>query len=396
MEKKSGHKAFAWIFLSCLFAFSIANYRQAHEALMDEMATFEFSDIVDDLSDLNKIMENQILGRYQWLEGYGAVQLAMGKKEENSFEIVKDKDGFLYSGNFWAGFGDNQRSLAIRMGHLQDNMRIQGAKTGFILCPMRYVQAQAKYKGIPYNDHSIESEDFLRWMRYYGVPYLDLRETVESLEIPYEEKWFRTDHYWMPTVALEGYWAVTNWLEKEFGESIYRKEYYDNPEHYESEVYEDAMFGYYGRDSGILFAGGAEDYKAVFPKDDGSTYRWESGEEVRGEGDFSEAFLNKDIGTPNLYDLNAGSFYLGEIENESILFNDEIENGLSVLIIGDAFATPVGTFLAQNCSRVEVLWSKQYTPQEIEKRLTERQYDYVLVMLSEENLSDKNLPFYVE
>lgn len=396
MRKKSGQAAFAGIFLVCLFTFSIVNYKHAYLLLRDELNTFEFSDLDDDLSDLRGLVESQILGRNLWLEGYGIAQLAMGKKEENTFNIVKDRSGFLYSGNFWTKFGDDQRSIAIRMGHLRDAMEKYGTKTGFVLCPMRYVRETEAYTGIPYNDHSREREDFLRWMRYYDVPVLDLGKKTEASDIPYEKKWFKTDHYWTPSASLEGYWAVTDWLEQEFGETIFQKEYYDDPGHYESRIYENAMLGYYGRDSGMLYAGGAEDYNAVFPKIDDKTYRWEAEGVKRGDGDFASAFLNQDIETLNLYERNAGSFYLGEMEKESVLFNESIENGLSVLILGDAFATPVAAFLTQNCSRVELLWSKQYTPEEMESRLAEQSYDYVLVMLSEENLSDKNLPFYVE
>ena len=394
--KKRGMCVSAIFFLIFLTGFSLANLWHGRQPLLQELHTFDMPGIQKDLDDLNTVMQENILGRYQWLNAYGAVQLALGKHEENAFDILKDRNGFLYSGNFWSGFGDDQRQLAIRTRRLLDAMRAQGTNAGFILCPMRLAENDARYLGLPYNDHTEDGDEFLRWLRYYGVPYLDLREELARSSLPYEERWFRTDHYWTPSAAFEAYQATVGWIGRTWGADLDPGGFYRDSGNYETKLYPGSMLGYYGRDSGLVFAGGMEDYLAVIPQPDGRRYRWESEGEVVSSGDFRTAFLDMKLKDVKPDELNAGKFYLGEIQNECSLVNEDLEQAPSILIIRDSFASPVGAFLAQNCSVVDMLWSKQFSPEEMEEKLHAKKYDYVFVMLSVENLSEKNFSFYVD
>ena len=108
----------------------------------------------------------------------------LGKHEEKLlFDVVKDKDGYLHGGNFWTGFGDDTKELAVRVRRLADAMEERGTKVGFVLPPMKVVRQQAAYTRIPYNDFTEQADSLLRWLRYYSVPYLDLRESLKRRQI---------------------------------------------------------------------------------------------------------------------------------------------------------------------------------------------------------------------
>ena len=101
------------------------------------------------VADLDTAVTENTLFRYPLLECYGGMQLALGKHEENAFDVVKDKDGYLHGGNFWTGFGDDTKELAVRVRRLADAMEERGTKVGFVLPPMKVVRQQALIRGFP-------------------------------------------------------------------------------------------------------------------------------------------------------------------------------------------------------------------------------------------------------
>ena len=48
---------------------------------------------------------------------------------------MKGKDGMLYGANFWNGFGDDQKELAVRTRRLQDELSARGTKMGVVIFP---------------------------------------------------------------------------------------------------------------------------------------------------------------------------------------------------------------------------------------------------------------------
>ena len=284
--KKRGTRVFVIFFLVFLAVFSAANLWHERQPLLQELRTFDIPGIQKDVTELNAVMEENILGRYTWIDAYGAVQRALGKHEQNAFESVIDRSGYLHGGNFWNGFGDDQKEIAVRLRRMADAMAARGTKVGFVLTPMKVARPDQRYPGIPYNDWSILSQALLRWLDYYGVPYLDLTELQQASGLSYEEFWFRTDHHWTPRAAFAGYQALVDWMNSTLGARLDPQGYYRDPDHYELTVYPKAMFGSQGRDAGLLFAGGMEDYIAVTPRPDGKEYVWKSEDETMSAGTF--------------------------------------------------------------------------------------------------------------
>lgn len=393
--QKTGRLIFGILFIGSLLAYSAVNAWEARGELEAEWESFQIWDLKDDIPDMNGAMEEHVWHRYDFVEAYGMIQLLMGKNEENSFENVKDKRGYLYKGNFWSGFGVDQKMLAGRTRRLMDAMARKGTEVGFVLCPEKLVPEEAGFRGIPYDSFEVLGNDILRWMDYYGVPYLDLRDTLRGSGLAYEDIWFRTDHHWTPRAAFEGYRGVVGWMNEEFQAGLDEDGIAREIGNYEQIYYQNAMLGSQGRDAGIIYSGGMEDYTALFPKEPG-TYRWEFDNGGKREGTFRQAFLNEDIVGIDPYETNAGKYYLYEVTRYSRQINSSAEDGKKILIVRDSFASPVGAFLIQNFGQVDMLWGIKYSPEEFAAYLEENSYDYILVMLYPNNLTDEAFPFGME
>ena len=218
--QKLGQMIFAAVFFCSVIGYGALNLWYAKEPLAENVQEAwdnireepAAETVVSAVADLDTAVTENTLFRYPLLECYGGMQLALGKHEENAFDVVKDKDGYLHGGNFWTGFGDDTKELAVRVRRLADAMEERGTKVGFVLPPMKVVRQQAAYTGIPYNDFTEQADSLLRWLRYYSVPYLDLRESLKDDNLSYEETYYKTDHHWSPLAAFAGFRDTVEWM----------------------------------------------------------------------------------------------------------------------------------------------------------------------------------------
>ena len=113
------------------------------------------------LLDPETFTKDNVLLKYPMIEAYGLLQKAMGKRELNSFDLVKDRLGYLHTGNFYVSFGEDQRKIAINYRRLSDFCGEFGTKTGVIVTPMKVAPEAARYPGIPYNSFLPEADKLL-------------------------------------------------------------------------------------------------------------------------------------------------------------------------------------------------------------------------------------------
>lgn len=407
-RKWSGERIFGVLFIVFLFGFSACNWyvyggKVAKEIQEEaEQVWRQEEDIEGAVAELEEIVNEELFLRYPMVEAYGLFQMAMGKKEENGFDYVKDKSGFLHSGNFWSGFGDDQKELAVRTRRFFDRLEASGTKTGFVLWPMKTAEPQDRYYGIPYNDFTELSDELAAWLRYYGIPLLDLRDLKEEEGMSQEEFFFKTDHHWTPPAAFEGYLRLLDWMEEIYGEELDPTGKLHKKESYEWDTYRDVMLGSAGQDAGVLFSGGLEDYTTIYPKEEGE-YILKAGElkEYREKkGSFQEALLELDMKPEKyleLYEKKATKVYLGESLYQYVsIENCRADSDRKILLLRDSFSQPIGAFLAQSFKQVDMLWTLDITEDELEAFLEEEQYDYVLMALYPENLKSDAFPFEME
>lgn len=401
MKQKSGQLVFSVLFFICLLGFFAANAALNGPALLKELKDrgWGIKEPKQTAKALEEIMSQELFLKYPLLEGYGLMEVLMGKKEDNAFSNLKAKDGMLYEGNFWSGMGDDQKELAARARRLHDQLKSQGTEMGVVLFPMKTPEEEVCYQGLPYDTDRKQVKDMAAWLRYYHVPVLDLGDLCEYGGLMQQEAFFATDHHWTPRGAFEGYCRIVEFMNQTMGASLDPEKQLRDLSNYRQETFPDYMFGFQGRQTGRIFAGGPEDYTVICPGNPGSFLlkRGRLDQQEIYEGTFREALLKleeKEEGLSGIYDGRGEAVYLHNgVDQYVSIRNQEIENGKKILLLRDSYATPVGAFLAQSFEQVDLLWTLEVNERELGEFLESNQYDYVLLALFPKNLSEQAFPF---
>lgn len=351
------------------------------------------TDLKGVIEDVDEFVQEEVVLRQSMVEAYGLLQEALGKHELNNMDLLEDKLGYLHSGNFYVGFGDDQRKIAINFRLLKDFAAQYGAQSGVVITPMKVALEEARYSGLPYNSVYPDAEDLLAWLRHYNVPCLDLRSLPEDSGLGYGQSFYKTDHHWTTPAAFYGYCRILDWLEQTAGLVLDPGGVTRDPDNYTIECYPSAMFGSQGRRAGLCYSGGAEDFIIYYPLEDGSyLLRTEdSGKHQEYDGGFRgalvddgfEAEVQADLFDESCYDL---SFLRGLHDGLSIE-NRNLPDGLRILLLADSYSCPLGCYLAQNCSQLDMVYLLGDEMEDALDMIRENAYDYVMVCIYPENLS---------
>ena len=163
--QRFGKTIFAVFAAVSLLGYSAGNFYYAGEAVLEEAEKIHLENADDDIAAVNNAAVENMLWRFPLIECYGSIQLAQSKREINSFDLVKDRAGYLHSGNFWVGFHDESKELAVRVRRLYDMLKTRGTQVCFIMSPMKVAEEEVQYAGIPYNDFTGQADEMLRWLR---------------------------------------------------------------------------------------------------------------------------------------------------------------------------------------------------------------------------------------
>ena len=124
----------------------------------------------------------------------------------------------------------------------------------FVLAPSQI----SKYESLlpaGYTDTTNETADqLLAMLNETGVPYLDLRQSLEADGISTTDAFFKTDHHWLPQT---GFWAYTKILDKldRMGAIQAPDSRYTDSRQFTFETYKNTFLGSWGKRTGIYYAG---------------------------------------------------------------------------------------------------------------------------------------------
>ena len=192
-------------------SYSLPKWKELAQDLADE------TDLIGVVQDVDEFVQEKVVLRQPMVEAYSLMQMALGKREVNNLDRVKDRLGYLHGGNFYVGFGDDQRKIAINFRLLMDYAAQCGTQTGVVITPMKVAPEDARYAGLPYNSFYPEAETLLAWLRHYNVSCLDLRDLPEWSGLGYEGSFYKTDRHWTTPAAFAGYCRILDWLEQTQG-----------------------------------------------------------------------------------------------------------------------------------------------------------------------------------
>ncbi len=401
MKTKIYKQIFAIIFMVMLLGFSVVNIKNEHGNIEHDIKKIgkptNATKVGQITKQLDTILTDNIAGRYKWYELYGSVFDALGKKEENNFTYVKDKNGFLYSGNFWNTSNIDSRELTLRVRRLSDKVSDAGTKVVCIMYPTKYNEAWSDgYYGIPYNNLNEYADSVLLHMRRFNVDYIDFRQVFIEEKMTAEDIFYKTDHHWNIPTAFFSTGVILEHLKDEYNDDWDMMDYYKDINNYNVETYEDIYLGSQGREAGVEYAG-MDDYTYIYPKFE-TKYTYTGGYREGGtftkQGDTLKTLISKKyIDYENVYEREMNNSYMQGICLYDSIVNELNPNGHKVLFIRDSYSSPVATFMAPMCSEIDLLWSIHVTEEDVEEAISKKDYDYIFVAMAIDNFVDEGFPF---
>ena len=395
-------KIFAIFFTIILFFFSIFNFIETKDVVKDQVKLIKspknFTEVKAYTVQIDTTLATNLVFGYFWNESYGAINLLVGKNEENNFKYVRDKNGFLYSGNFWNTSVTTAKTYAQRIRRMQDFLENRGKDTKVVVLPYptQYNKKWSDgYYGMVYTDYTEFYDEFMSWLRYYNIKYIDYTKIYEDENKTASDLFYKTDHHWHIPAAFEAFLIMTRYLNEEFDENL--DEYYLDENNYIYEYYAEAFIGSQGRETGIAYSG-LDDYTMIIPKFKTNYYREAISTKrvtTHAKGSITDTLIKRSY-------YYKDDYYLKDLNNnylDGVVYDDKITNlnnpdGLNCLFIRDSYASPVATFFSSYCSQMELLWAVNMESDVAERIVANGDYDYIFVAMEIDSIASDAFNFF--
>lgn len=393
----------AFAFIGLLFFISFLNMRMEYQGLKTDVTKFwssggESRSLSALVTNLNSTITDQVYRKYSFVEAYGYLQKLLHKNEINNFEVVKDKQGYLYYTYFTTG-PNNVDTIVDRMVRLKKAVAATGAKVMYVMTPDKYIAGETQFEtGIPYNYANETADNFLSALKKDGVDTLDFRLLMKEDGKYTVSSFYKTDHHWTIQTAFGAFTQFVNVLQEKYDLQFPHKDLYTDLNNFNQIVYKDSFLGSMGEKEGILYSG-TEDFTCIYPKFDTSYnfYAQTDSHELNLSGRFENTIIFNSVlqGKGNIYDAQSDKYFAYMDGNPGFveITNNSEPNGPRVLFIKDSLIVPTASFLSLGCSKVYMIDPRYYAGS-IEKVLSSYKFDYVFVSYSPQNLTTQFFPFY--
>lgn len=383
-------------FLLFLFIFAGFNLYTQRIYLRDNIAAAieEGSTLSGLITEIEDTVDENILGRYYFIDAYGFFQKLLDKKEENNFEVVKDKQGKLHYTYFTETANDTS-AFSKRVVNLRNAVSESGSQVIYVMPLDKYIDGYTEYSiGIPYSMVNETADQFLEELSDNGVDSIDLRDYIGDSGLDMSEVFYTTDHHWKIETA---YWAANTFfsvLQSDYGEVIENEELYADKDNYNIITYKNCFLGSQGRKTGRYYTS-PDDFTLIYPKFT-TNYELDSSilDGMSLTGRFEEALLAlpvlRETATP--YDTDLYMAYMYGNQAYAHIENMKNPDGLNICFIKDSFAVPFAVFSSLRCNNVYLI-DPRYYEDNMEDFINKNDIDYVIIMFSPENLADDFFTF---
>lgn len=379
--------AFATVLVlgGCLFA----EETFAEERLSSEMLEAKHWE------ELEEDLENRVAGALKLRERIGAFYRTIGKQEIGDFAYALDAKGGYEALNFWAEAKDiDYRLIAQRLYLFREQVENKGGHFTFILFPDKLNEAwNSVDSGIPFNDFNYQADVLLAWLNFYGIDYLDLRETMKTSGLSYEEMFCRTDSRWTARAAFTAYGELVDYLNRKYDAGMDSEGFYRNPDNYLFESVEGIFVGDIGQKVGLDYAQASpEDFCVVTPKFE-LNVNW-----TTQEDDFasSQLYLDRRLKTDNPFDEDVYEFYLNGLNDRDYIVNEDNPEGPTAWFIRDEYASPLIIDMVPLFSRISCSCGRNTSDRYVKNEIVESCPDYVFIGYNIENLLMEYFRFYAD
>ena len=304
-------------------------------------------------------------------EIYGLSNLVISPKEIE--KTVKDEDGFLLPITY-SEFDVN--SAANNIVKLRDECENNGVDFFYVSYPSKNMADD--YMGDYYikgNNEEMRTT-LLSQIESNGVDVLDIRKIMEEDGYSYKDIFYKTDHHWNTRAGLYAARNISNYINDKCGIKTYPENIDDNKLLFQE--YDNSWLGETGRKYSKTWVGALDDFTLIKPKYETSLEYICPG--VFDEtGDFSVILDESVFGTDyDLYTTNLHYSYMPGLGLNTIVRNNNIEDGAKVLIVRDSFSIVVVPFLSLTCSEVD-MWDMRANPESLYEYIENNDFDIVIL-----------------
>lgn len=150
-----------------------------------------------------------------WINGYGALQRLLGKHEAKQFEVVQDKNDYLY-------LQTAKQSESETEGAINDIIRIfkkteeVGGNFLFVQCPYKNFTYEESLKGYGEDFTEYNNDEIVRGLEQADIPTLDLslcfKETryLDPQKGRFEDNYLEYIEEYTPDIVIVMYDAEIN------------------------------------------------------------------------------------------------------------------------------------------------------------------------------------------
>ena len=336
--------------------------------------------------NMKETMQDNYLGerfreKNELLSLNGGFARIQGRLQYN--EVVRASNGMLASAvssqRDTTRFSDN-------LGRFNSFLKEEGIPFLFILAPNKGpIDGGFLPAGVTDMSNTI-CDRLLLQLTEWDLPFLDLRQEMSRTKEQVAKYFYRTDHHWNADGAFFAFQQIMKAVQIHFPET---KMTYADLSMWKKTMIPDWWLGTHGRRVGPLF-GGVEDLDFYLPAFDTEMTRYSVGVWVC-KGDFRAANIREYfLHFRDYMKMDSYHRYIGGSYGLTYHRNQQAENQLKLLLIGDSFKEPVECFLSTEFTSIDVLDPRVYGQMSIMDYVKLNPPDMVVVMNSFNSLTNKN------
>jgi hypothetical protein len=376
-------------FLVFLFAFSFLNIWKNYESIKVSAKKIEVSSLKEYVSGIESAINENVYGKYKFIEAYGYIQKLIGKNEVSNFEVIKDEEGKLHF-TYFADKPNKTEYISQKMKELKDGINNSKTKLIYLMTPDKYIKGYTKFpKGIPYHYNNETADQFLNEVKSTGIETIDLRNGILQSGIKPADLFFNTDHHWKTETAFWGFGQLVNNMNEKYDLNLDDTNFYTDINNYNVIKYEDCFIGSMGRKVGKYYAE-VDDFSLIYPKFRTNYDFYFQNSFTKGTltGRFEESLVAMNpIRKYDAYGIESDKYFSYLYGNQPFahISNKEKQNGLKVLFVKDSLSVPLISFFSSVCSDVYLIDPRYYN-NDILKFINNTELDFVFISYSPQNL----------
>ena len=395
---------FAALFLVLLLGFCVLNGISEAPVLgdlaQDLLQVRSLEELEEWISDVEDDVSDEILGHRFWIETYSWIQEALGKREFDSFSVIKDETGMLYYGSTYQAYTDDLETYAAQTLRLKEMLDRKGIRLMVVLPPSKVLYGVTEVDlDWPINDPNARMDKLLMQLQQRGVTAVDLRPVMQHSGQPLEKLFFKTDHHWTPRAAFYGMREIVGRLEQEFGIVLDPDGYYRDLSNYEIQDMGKIMLGSNGRNVGIPYSG-LDNFEYIWLREyEGTEYSWiDYEDEEEQTGNLKQTLLReKWLQVEDFYKMDPYWVYLDSLKKMDSVVNHSNPDGLQIAVLRDSYFSPVACFLAPMVGRMDMFWNQDRDAvSSFMESVEQGDYDLVIVEIYPYNLGASAFAFFEE